>query len=205
MIHPETEVRYIDEEKGYGLFATSFIPRGTITWVLDKLDKEITSEKMADYEAQYQEILLKYSYRNKKGNYIFCWDNGRYINHSFRANCCVTPYNFEIAIRDIKAGEELTDDYGTLNIIAPFEADSEGTGRSVVYPDDLLRHSEIWDKKIAAAFPEIVHVAQLLEPFIPAETGKCIEQIIAGKDRILSIKSCYYVENLDNSDVREER
>lgn len=37
MIHPDTEVRFINPEKGYGLVATKFIPKGTITWVQDDL------------------------------------------------------------------------------------------------------------------------------------------------------------------------
>ena len=28
MIHPDTELRYINEVFGYGVFATSFIPKG---------------------------------------------------------------------------------------------------------------------------------------------------------------------------------
>lgn len=192
MIHPDTEVRYINTEKGNGLFATSFIPRGTVTWVLDALDREISPEDMAAYDRQIREILLTYSFRNNRGNFIFCWDNGRYINHSFHANCCLTPYNFEIAIKDINAGEELTDDYGTLNIIEPFTADSEGSNRSTVYPDDLLRYSELWDEKIAAAFQKLSVVEQPLWKFISSETRKTVQQVLEGASRPLSIKCCYY-------------
>ncbi|MBU0945286.1 MAG: SET domain-containing protein [Proteobacteria bacterium] len=192
MIHPKTEVRYIDEEKGYGLFATRPIPQGTITWILDKLDREIEPSEMERYDEQYQEILLKYSYRNNKGNYIFCWDNGRYINHSFNSNCCLTPYNFEIAVRDIEAGEELTDDYGYLNIIEPFAARPEGQTRTVVYPDDLLRYAELWDTKIAAAFPRILQLEQALWKFLPQETLDTAVAILKGKQEMLSIRTCFY-------------
>ncbi len=196
MIHPDTEVRYISAEKGNGLFATSFIPRGTVTWVLDVLDREIPPADMAAYDQQIREVLLTYSFRNSKGNYIFCWDNGRYINHSFHANCCLTPYNFEIAIMDINAGEELTDDYGTLNIIEPFTVDSEGSNRNTVYPDDLLRYSEIWDEKIAAAFPELSVVKQPLWKFLSPKTQKAIQQVLEGTSPLPSIKSCYYDESI---------
>ena len=33
MIHPDTELRFISDEVGYGVFATALIGRGTITWV----------------------------------------------------------------------------------------------------------------------------------------------------------------------------
>lgn len=192
MIHPNTEVRYIDEEKGYGLFATSPIPRGTITWVLDELDRKIDPPEMEKYDKKYQEILLKYSFRNNKGTYIFCWDNGRYINHSFNSNCCLTPYNFEIAIRDIEAGEEITDDYGYLNIIEPFEARSEDGNRTVVYPDDLLHYAQLWDKRIAAAFPNLLQLEQPLWKFFPSEMRETVLEVLQGKREMLSIRSCYY-------------
>jgi hypothetical protein len=192
MIHPSTEVRYIDDAKGYGLFATRGIVRGTITWTLDKLDRVLLPEEMESFDERYQEILLKYSFRNNQGSYVFCWDNGRYINHSFDANCCLTPYNFEIAIRDIEAGEEVTDDYGYLNIIEPFEADPEGGSRSVVYPDDLLVFAEVWDKKVQAAFPKISQVAQPLWDFLTDDTVQLVQAVLRGKREMLSIRSCYY-------------
>ncbi len=192
MIHPNTEVRFIDANKGYGLFAARLIPCGTVTWIFDPLDREIQPEELAGYDVLYQEILLKYSFRNKKGNYIFCWDNCRYTNHSFKANCCLTPYEFQLAIRDIQPGEELTDDYGYLNIIEPFEADPEGGERTVVYPDDLLRFSEKWDNQLANAFPQMMQVEQPLKKYLPQKTWETIEAINSGRIKPLSIRSCYY-------------
>lgn len=192
MIHPDTEVRFINNNKGYGLFAANFIARGTITWCLDALDREIPPAELAGYDTIYQEILLKYSFRNKRGNYIFCWDNCRYTNHSFRANCCLTPYEFQMAIRDIEPGEEITDDYGYLNIIEPFETDAEGGDRMVVYPDDLLHYAERWDKQLAAAFPGMMQVAQPLQKFLPQKTWETMQAIDQGEVKPLSISTCYY-------------
>ena len=42
MIHPNTELKYISSEVGYGVVATEFIPAGTVTWILDKLDREFS-------------------------------------------------------------------------------------------------------------------------------------------------------------------
>ncbi len=192
MIHPHTSVQFIDDEKGYGLFATHRIPRGTITWTLDHLDRVITPQEMDSHDPRYREILMKYSFRNNRGEYIFCWDNGRYINHSFNSNCCLTPYNFEIAIRDIEAGEELTDDYGYLNIIEPFEALPEGGNRTVVYPDDLLRLAEYWDSRLQQAFPDLQLVEQPLRPFLESDILCAVQDICSGQREMLSIKSCYY-------------
>ena len=116
MIHPHTELKYISPEMGHGVVATQFIPAGTITWTQDQLDRVFTLEEFNHLDKLYQNIFDVYSFKNNKGNLVLCWDNGRYVNHSFNSNCLSTAYDFEIAIRDIKAGEQLTDDYGYLNI-----------------------------------------------------------------------------------------
>ena len=152
MIHPDTELRFISNEIGYGVVATKFIPAGTVTWVLDQLDREFTPLELQQMAPIYQNILDTYTFRNNKGNYILCWDNGRYVNHSFNSNCLTTAYDFEIAIRDIHPGEQLTDDYGYLNIPLPFRAADEGTRRKIVYPDDLLKYYKVWDNKIKKVF-----------------------------------------------------
>jgi hypothetical protein len=51
MIHPDTELRFINEKIGHGVVATKFIPKGTITWVLDKLDRVFTSIRTATLRA----------------------------------------------------------------------------------------------------------------------------------------------------------
>lgn len=192
MIHPDTEVRFIDEEKGRGLFATRFIPCGTITWCLDPLDREITPVELDSYDERFREILLHYSFRNNKGNYVFCWDNCRYTNHSFKANCCLSPYDFQLAVKDIQPGDELTDDYGYLNIIEPFEADAEGGDRTIVYPDDLLRYSDRWDSQLAAALPRIMRLKQPLKQFLPSQTWQTLQAIRDQRIKPLSVRTCYY-------------
>lgn len=191
MIHPHTEVRYIDEYIGSGLFATEDIPRGTIIWVQDELDREISPEQVDTFDHSLREILLTYSFRNSRGNYIFCWDNGRYINHSFHSNCCLTPYGFEIVVNDISTGEEITDDYGYLNIIEPFAVDPQGSGRSVVYPDDLLHYSDVWDEQLRLSFPLIKKNPQPLQRFLPKLTVEIIDEIHSGRRRLDSIRNCY--------------
>lgn len=57
MIHPKTELRFISKEVGYGVFATDFIPAGTITWVLDKLDREFLPEEFFAMDLVYQNII----------------------------------------------------------------------------------------------------------------------------------------------------
>ncbi|MEX1000929.1 MAG: SET domain-containing protein [Crocinitomicaceae bacterium] len=192
MIHPHTEVKFINEKVGYGVVATQFIPAGTITWVLDKLDREFTPADVEKMDAVHQEILDTYTFRNDKGNFILCWDDGKFVNHSFKSNCLTTAYDFEIAIRDIQVGEELTDDYGYLNISEPFEGVDEGTDRKVVYPDDLLNYHDVWDQQISKVFGKIIEHKQPLKPFITEALWSKVQRIIEGKEELDSILKNYY-------------
>ena len=141
-------------------------------------------------------VVENYTYRNSKGNYVLCWDHGRYVNHSFKANCCATPYDFELAIRDIEPGEELTDDYGYLNIIEPFWPTDEGTERKCVYPDDLLRYHSIWDKQIGLVLDRVPGLAQPLRPFMTDELWDRITRIVEGTESMKSILENFYPANV---------
>ncbi|EPR72061.1 hypothetical protein ADIWIN_2900 [Winogradskyella psychrotolerans RS-3] len=194
MIHPKTELKFISQEIGYGVVATEFIPAGTITWALDQLDREFTPEMFNAMDPIYKTILDTYSYRNNKGNFILCWDNGRFVNHSFYSNCLTTAYDFEIAIRDILPGEQLTDDYGYLNISEPFEAFDEGTERKVVFPDDLINYHNIWDLQIKSVFNKILDNEQPLQPLIKNDLWLKINRIAKGEEEMDSILKNYYPE-----------
>lgn len=195
MIHPDTELRFISNEVGYGVVATKLIPAGTITWVLDKLDREFSPEEFEKMDSVYQNILDTYTFRNNKGSLVLCWDNGRFVNHSFNSNCLTTAYDFEIAIRDIQPGEQLTDDYGYLNISYPFRGIDEGTKRKVVYPNDLLKYYHVWDKKIKKVFGKIVKVDQPLRTLLSADTLHHIDEIVRGDSEMLSILTNYYEDS----------
>ena len=192
MIHPKTELQFINKEIGYGVVATEFIPAGTITWVLDKLDREFTPAELESLEPLYQSILDTYTFRDNKGRFILCWDNARYVNHSFNSNCLTTAYDFEVAIRDIHVGEQLTDDYGYLNIPQPFRGIDEGTKRKVVYPDDLLKYYKVWDKKLQLVFPKIPKLDQPLKPLFSENLWNLVSSISEGKKTMDSIKNNYY-------------
>ena len=193
MIHPDTELRFINDKIGYGVVALKPIPQGTITWALDKLDRIFSPEQVRGMEALYQQVLDKYTYRNADGNHILCWDNARFINHSSHANCLTTAYEFEIAIRDIAAGEELTDDYGYLNLDEPFEVVPEpGSNRNTIYPDDLLRYYPEWDEKLLRTFPKISKVDQPLFDLLDNALREKVKNIAAGKTKMDSILNCYY-------------
>ncbi len=196
MIHPDTEVRFISEEIGYGIVATKLIPEGTITWVQDELDQVYTPEQVVEMLPYTQEMIDKFTFRNSKGNYVMCWDTAKYVNHSFNSNCISTPYDFEIAVRDIQPGEELTDDYGYLNVSEAFKAKDEGTARTTVYPDDLLNFHKEWDDKLAASFKKLNKISQPLERLLPQNIKSTVQQVLKGEKKMDSILKLYYSEKV---------
>ena len=143
-------------------------------------------------DALYQDILETYTFRNNNGNLVLCWDNGRYVNHSFNSNCLSTAYDFEIAVRDIHPGEQLTDDYGYLNISKPFRGMDEGTKRKVVYPDDLLKYSKVWDKKLLKVFNRIPQLEQPLRSLISENIWNEIIEVSENKKPMESIIKNFY-------------
>ncbi len=192
MMHPATELRFISPDVGFGVVATAFIPKGTIVWVLDKLDRTFTPEQVSAFEAPYRKILETYCYRDRDGNSVLCWDHGRFVNHSFRSNCLTSSYDFELAIRDIQPGEELTDDYGYLNWPVPFRGIDEGSRRKWVRPDDLPRYHKTWDRKLLSAFRHIERVEQPLLDLLGEERWETCRRVARGEEPMVSILDNYF-------------
>lgn len=192
MIHPDTKLQFINDAIGYGVVAKKLIPKGTITWVQDELDQIFTRSHAAALSPLMRQYLETYCFTNGSGDHILCWDNAKFVNHSFMPSCLSTAYDFEIAIRDIFPGEQLTDDYGYLNVSEPFEGMDEGTERKIVYPDDILRHYEKWDQQVKDRFLDINEVAQPLEKFIPMQTWIEFQKVLSGAAEMKSIITCYY-------------
>lgn len=192
MIHPHTELRFISKEIGYGIFATHAIPKGTITWVKDSLDRSFHPDEIKNFSENDLNNLMKYTYRDRNGHFFFCWDLTRYVNHCFKPNTILTSMNFEIAIRDIASGDEITNDYGTLNLIEAFEcAKGPHKERTHVYPDDLVTFQKTWDQEIALAFNKIKDQDQPLVSFLTTAQKELIDDILTLKKEIPSIIENY--------------
>jgi hypothetical protein len=193
MIHPDTELRFISPEIGFGVVATKLIPKGTITWVFDSLDQVIPPRLLDSLDPLQRAFVDKYSYRDHNGDFVLCADNARFVNHSFRSSCMSTAYNCELAVRDIHPGEELTDDYGYLNCAEPFDCLPEpGSPRTRVMPDDLLRFHAEWDAQLLDAFPHFNAVAQPLLGLLAPDDRAEMLAVAAGHRPMQSILTCYY-------------
>lgn len=187
MVHPHTELRLVNETIGFGVFATQALPRGTIIWALDRLDQRFTPEQHAALPAYAQAQLERYAYVNRHGEHVLCWDHARFFNHSCKANCMSVGYEFELAVRDIAAGEELTDDYGTLNLTEPFTCLCGAPQcRRQLLPDDPARHAATWNDLAREAFFLIPTVHQPLWEVL--EERAAIEGALADPNRLRPIQ-----------------
>jgi hypothetical protein len=176
MIHPSTELRHISDVIGYGVFATELIPEGTITYIKDSLEIVISEKNFKNHNSQVQEIIEKYCYVDEKGDKILSWDFAKYVNHCCNFNTISTGYGFEIAVRDIYPGEEITDEYGIFNLDAEmFLYCKEKNCRGILKPSDFDNNYEKWDKMILKSLPKFFELDQPLLPFMDPKTKKDLE------------------------------
>lgn len=190
MIHPHSEVRFVDPSIGYGVFATADIPRGTIVYVKDQLEIELTEKAFNALDDQHKAIAEKYSYTDENGIMILSWDHAKFVNHRCNCNTISTGYGFEIAIRDIWKGEEICDDYGLFNIAedVPLACNCPDCRKSL-RSDDIERYHEKWDSWIINALSKVTDVSQPLMEFMAPETKKQLRAYLCGEEAYTSVQA----------------
>ncbi|AHM63554.1 hypothetical protein D770_26555 [Flammeovirgaceae bacterium 311] len=190
MIHPDIELRYINDEIGYGVFAKKFIPEGTITYIKDSLEIEISPQDYKNHPLVMQQAIEKYSYIDERGYRIVSWDIAKYVNHCCQRNTISTGYGFEFAIRDIQPGEQITDEYGIFNLQYEMEVFCGNPNcRKVIRPDDFERYYKHWDELILKSLPRLHQVAQPLLPMMDSELRVEMDAFFADPERYKSVYS----------------
>ncbi len=107
---------------GIGLFADQFISKGTLVQkFMPGFDLIIPESEIQKLSEPAREQFLKYAYKIKGGQYILCFDDTRFLNHSDNPNLISNDpiEEIDIAARDIQKCEELTVNY------KEFDADSD--------------------------------------------------------------------------------
>lgn len=105
---------------GYGLFADEYIPKGTRVWKFTPgFDLELDDVQFNKLPEKNKKFLEHYGYKDFRiGKYIMAADDACFINHSSEPNIAsdtsLERYGVDIAIRDIRIGEEITIDYTTI-------------------------------------------------------------------------------------------
>lgn len=95
-----------------------------------------------------------------------------------------TGYGFEIAIRDIYPGEQLTDEYGMFNLDEDFDLICNEPGcRRRVSPTDLDVYHAVWDEKVKKSFAKFQSVEQPLLPLVDGETRAELDEFLTNPSR----------------------
>ncbi len=190
MIHPYTAVRYVSPDIGVGVFATCAIPRGTIVVVRDPYDTCLSQEEFGLLPDPVRASMEIYMYHDKCGNLVLSWDHARYMNHNCRSNTMMTDYNLEIAIRDIAAGEELTTEYGLLNIQEPYEIHCGCQDcRKHLRLDDIDVHGDGWDLRIRESLLLVPEVEQPLLSLVGEADRARLDELLRGRAEYSSIRN----------------
>ena len=166
MMHFSTEVRDAAHLIGVGVFATADIPPGTIIWVLDRFDRVLRPNTIRTWPSRIREVVERFGYVDANGSVVVCWDAGRLMNHSCNPTSIGIGCAFEVARRPILRGEELTCDYGLLNMTGAFDCVCGAAGcRGRVSPADAPGLLASWDQWARNAFEAARGVDQPLLPF----------------------------------------
>lgn len=170
-MHPDTRLNFVDANVGLGVFTTVHLPAGTIIWARDPWDRIIRPE---DITEDRRRVIETYSYLEADGSRLLIWDHGRFVNHHCSANCVGIDAGFDLVVRDIEPGEEITNDYGVLGEMPPFDCDcgSPECRRRV----GLARIEPVVEARFMAALARVDSVPQPLrehaQPWVAASRKK---------------------------------
>jgi uncharacterized protein len=195
MIHPDTELKYINELKGRGIIATNHIPKGTVTYVKDKLEIIIAPDDERQEDPNYKDIIDTYTYTDSDGSKVLSWDTAKYVNHCCQFNTISTGYGFEIAVRDIHTGEELTDDYGLFNLNKEMKLKCNlSPCRKTVNGYDINNYHRQWDNLIKEALQKFNQVKQPLVPYLDPDTIKSLQDFLDHGKNYKSVLELKYLK-----------
>lgn len=195
MMHPHTELRLVSPEVGVGVFATQFLPKGTIVYVEDPLEIHIPPDSPVLQHPVYKRIVEVYAILKPDGAYEISWDLAKYVNHCCHYNTITTGWGFDIAVRDIQPGEQITDDYGMFNVdyqmelICTFE-----DCRKRVRASDYKTCEAQWEQDALGALACARNVPQALWEAMDDATRRSLERYLTTGEGYLSVRAQAYRE-----------
>ena len=118
---------------GIGLFADEFIAKGTKVIERSFLDVTIIKDKLNHLSNYCRNQILNYGCCRADLVYLEC-DDARFVNHSDTPNMDGSEAYYDIALKDINPGEELTEDYRVID---------DGTGCSAFLDEIVLTKEQL--------------------------------------------------------------
>lgn len=95
-----------------GIFAARAIKKGEV--VLEWNPKILSEAEVEKLESDQKHYIVKAG----EDMYLLMKPPERYVNHSCEPNTMVFKNNSDVAVRDIKKGEEITSDYGGNGMVS---------------------------------------------------------------------------------------
>lgn len=175
MLAPLFKVKKI-KNKGQGLFAKAFIPRGTIVFFECHKCKVTPKSVFQKLSPVQKEKLLFHAYTVRDGSVVMPCGDSKYMNHCCDSNILDTGKGYDIVVRDIQRGEEATYDYRVF-----YDKDwgfQCACGSPECCGTFRCRHPlprgvrVLWDKKIKPAIKLINKVSQPLKNELISHNSK---------------------------------
>jgi hypothetical protein len=191
MLHPWTELRPVSPDIGRGVFATRAIPRGTLLWVLCERERIYAPAEVARLAAPEREAVERLGYIDPRGDVVLCCDEARYMNHSCRPAALPVGPDADVAVRDLRAGDEITCEYATLNLTGLLRCRCGLPDcRGLVGGDDLAASDRWreWDRLVQEAVEHARRVPQPLLSF--ARDRDRLTAVVAGAGAVPSVRCC---------------
>jgi hypothetical protein len=200
VIHPSTRVAPVSPEIGDGVLATARIPAGTIVWAQDALDRVVTPGERLLLPSPLKAVIDRYAYVDERGDYVLCWDGGRFVNHACDANIHGIGACVLVAVRDIEPGEEITCDYADCNLDWALDcACGSPRCRGRITRDELARLAPEWDALTRCLIPLVRGVPQPLWDCLLDPDG--FDGMLAGRLPIPSYADLYPARDADAANV----
>ncbi|MEQ8712529.1 MAG: hypothetical protein RIC80_05910 [Cyclobacteriaceae bacterium] len=93
-------------------------------------------------------------------------------------------------MRDIKQGEQITDEYGIFNLDREMTVIcGQQNCRNVIKPDDFDNYYKDWDNKIRKSISKLFSVEQPLIPFIEETTRQELDEFFNNPELYKSVYS----------------
>ena len=193
MMHPNTELRQVSPEIGVGVFATQFIPKGTIVYVDDGLEIHIPPDSPLFQNPVFNRIIKIYAILENDGSYEISWDYAKYVNHCCHYNTITTGWGFDIAVRDIQSGEQIRDDYGMFNVDNDMELLCDFADcRKRVLRKDFDTYADQWEADAKDALSYTNQVPQILMSVMEEETRLSLEHYLQTGEGYHSVRELKY-------------
>ncbi|MDD1757468.1 MAG: SET domain-containing protein [Methanotrichaceae archaeon] len=171
---------YINESsiEGNGIFAEDAIPRGTIVYFYSREDEFLSRDELESLPKDKKDQIQKYGVEDEFGNWRLTglWNSRVDVNHSCDANILslwVEGMYCDIAVKNIKADEEITVDYRIFFSSFPWSMKCKcnsslccglvGSGFKVDYETQ-----ELWYNRLSQAVKDLY---KLYQPLFYSEDG----------------------------------